>query len=98
MQVEMEGDALQRTAEAVAATPEAMLGLEPAPVVGTEGTGLGQQMTDQPLETEEGETFWVLMGKDFATLRAPVLTGPLISNFKSQVMLYVCERESFVHI
>ncbi|XP_020954694.1 zinc finger protein 236 isoform X2 [Sus scrofa] len=53
MQVEMEGDALQRTAEAVAATPEAMLGLEPAPVVGTEGTGLGQQMTDQPLETEE---------------------------------------------
>lgn len=65
MQVEMEGDALQRTAEAVAATPEAMLGLEPAPVVGTEGTGLGQQMTDQPLETEEGETFWVLMGKDF---------------------------------
>lgn len=57
MQVEMEGDALQRTAEAVAATPEAMLGLEPAPVVGTEGTGLGQQMTDQPLETEEGETF-----------------------------------------
>uniref|UniRef100_A0A8C3WWQ1 Zinc finger protein 236 n=1 Tax=Catagonus wagneri TaxID=51154 RepID=A0A8C3WWQ1_9CETA len=53
MQVEMESDTLQRTAEAVAATPEAMLGLEPAPVVGAEGTGLGQQMTDQPLEAEE---------------------------------------------
>ncbi|XP_023503770.1 zinc finger protein 236 isoform X3 [Equus przewalskii] len=53
MQVEIESDELQQTAEAVAAHPEAMLDLEPQHVVGTEETGLGQQLADQPLEAEE---------------------------------------------
>ncbi|KAF5919004.1 hypothetical protein HPG69_003639 [Diceros bicornis minor] len=53
MQVEIESDELQQTAEAVAANPEAMLDLEPQHVVGAEETGLGQQLTDQPLEADE---------------------------------------------
>ncbi|XP_050623552.1 zinc finger protein 236 isoform X3 [Macaca thibetana thibetana] len=53
MQVEIESDELPQTAEVVAANPEAMLDLEPQHVVGTEEAGLGQQLTDQPLEADE---------------------------------------------
>ncbi|KAK2499373.1 hypothetical protein MC885_001907 [Smutsia gigantea] len=53
MQVEIESDELQQTAEAVAANPAAMLGLEPQHVVGAGESGLGQQLTEQPLEADE---------------------------------------------
>uniref|UniRef100_H0XRU0 Zinc finger protein 236 n=1 Tax=Otolemur garnettii TaxID=30611 RepID=H0XRU0_OTOGA len=53
MQVEMESGELPQPAEVVAANPEAMLDLEPPHVVGTEEAGLGQQLTDQPLDTDE---------------------------------------------
>uniref|UniRef100_A0A8D0L151 Zinc finger protein 236 n=1 Tax=Sphenodon punctatus TaxID=8508 RepID=A0A8D0L151_SPHPU len=52
MQVEIESDELQQ-AEAVATDQEAILELDQQQVVGTEETGLGQQLTDQPLEQDE---------------------------------------------
>lgn len=55
MQVEIESNELQQTAEAVAANPVAMLGLEPQHGVGTGESGLGPQLTEQPLEADEGE-------------------------------------------
>ncbi|XP_012504334.1 PREDICTED: zinc finger protein 236 [Propithecus coquereli] len=53
MQVEIESGELPQPAEVVAANPEAMLDLEPQHVVGTEEAGLGQQLTDQPLDPDE---------------------------------------------
>ncbi|XP_036740058.2 zinc finger protein 236 isoform X1 [Manis pentadactyla] len=53
MQVEIESNELQQTAEAVAANPAAMLGLEPQHGVGTGESGLGPQLTEQPLEADE---------------------------------------------
>ncbi|XP_029778624.1 zinc finger protein 236 [Suricata suricatta] len=52
MQVEIESEEL-RQAAAGPANPEAMLDLEPPPVVRTEDAGLGQQLTHQPLEADE---------------------------------------------
>lgn len=54
MQVEVQSDELQPPADAVATDPEAMLDLEPQPVVGTEDAGLGQQLAEPPLEADEG--------------------------------------------
>ncbi|EFB29387.1 hypothetical protein PANDA_015380, partial [Ailuropoda melanoleuca] len=53
MQVEIESEQLQ--AAAGPANPEAMLDLEPQQVVRTEDAGLGQQLTHQPLEADEGK-------------------------------------------
>uniref|UniRef100_A0A8D0F3Z7 Zinc finger protein 236 n=1 Tax=Strix occidentalis caurina TaxID=311401 RepID=A0A8D0F3Z7_STROC len=54
MQVEIESDELQQS-EAVATDQQAILELDQQPVVGTEETALEQQLTDQPLEQDEGE-------------------------------------------
>ncbi|XP_032943674.1 zinc finger protein 236 [Rhinolophus ferrumequinum] len=51
--VDMGSPELQQTADAVTANPAAMLDLEPQHVVGAEDTGLGQQLTDPPLEADE---------------------------------------------
>ncbi|XP_037364290.1 zinc finger protein 236 isoform X2 [Talpa occidentalis] len=53
MQVEIEGAELPPSADTVTANPAAMLDLEPQHVVGSEDTGLGQQLAGQPLEAEE---------------------------------------------
>ncbi|XP_070309091.1 zinc finger protein 236 isoform X1 [Odocoileus virginianus] len=53
MQVEIESEALQPSAEAVAANPGAMLELGPPHGVSAEEAGLGPQMAGQPLEAEE---------------------------------------------
>ncbi|NXD14527.1 ZN236 protein, partial [Nothocercus nigrocapillus] len=53
MQVQIASDELQQS-EAVAADQQAILELDQQPVVGTEETGLEQQLTDQPLEQDEG--------------------------------------------
>ncbi|EMP40637.1 hypothetical protein UY3_02112 [Chelonia mydas] len=52
MQVEIESDELQQP-EAVTTDQEAILELDQQQVVTTEETGLGQQLTDQPLEQDE---------------------------------------------
>uniref|UniRef100_A0A674INW4 Zinc finger protein 236 n=1 Tax=Terrapene triunguis TaxID=2587831 RepID=A0A674INW4_9SAUR len=52
MQVEIESDELQQP-EAVTTDQEAILELDQQQVVATEETGLGQQLTDQPLEQDE---------------------------------------------
>lgn len=54
MQVEIESDELQQS-EAVATDQQAILELDQQPVGGTEETALEQQLTDQPLEQDEGE-------------------------------------------
>lgn len=53
MQVEVESEALQPSAEAAAANPGAMLELGPPHGVSAEEAGLGPQMAGQPLEAEE---------------------------------------------
>ncbi|XP_057554904.1 zinc finger protein 236 isoform X2 [Hippopotamus amphibius kiboko] len=53
MQVEMEGTALQPSAEAVDAPPGAVLELVPPPGVGAEAPGPGQPAAEQPLEAGE---------------------------------------------
>ncbi|ELV11835.1 Zinc finger protein 236 [Tupaia chinensis] len=53
MHVGMESEELPPAAEAVAASPEAVLQLEPQHVVGTGDAGLGQQLAGQPLDTDE---------------------------------------------
>ena len=57
MQVEVESEELQQAAAAGTTDPEAMLELEPQQVVRTEDAGLGQQLTHQPLEADEGKYF-----------------------------------------
>ena len=57
MQVEVESEELQQAAAAGTTDPEAMLDLEPQQVVRTEDPGLGQQLTHQPLEADEGKYF-----------------------------------------
>uniref|UniRef100_A0A8B9Q296 Zinc finger protein 236 n=1 Tax=Apteryx owenii TaxID=8824 RepID=A0A8B9Q296_APTOW len=52
MQVEIESDELQQS-EAVTTDQQAILELDQQPVVGTEETGLEQQLADQPLEQDE---------------------------------------------
>uniref|UniRef100_A0A8C8REQ8 Zinc finger protein 236 n=1 Tax=Pelusios castaneus TaxID=367368 RepID=A0A8C8REQ8_9SAUR len=52
MQVEIESDELQQP-EAVTTDQEAILELDQQQVVATEEAGLGQQLTDQPLEQDE---------------------------------------------
>ncbi|XP_030067684.1 zinc finger protein 236 [Microcaecilia unicolor] len=52
MQVEIESDDLQQP-DAVSTDHEAILELEAQQVVGTEETGLGQSLTEQPLDQEE---------------------------------------------
>lgn len=104
MQVEIESDELQQTAEAVAAHPEAMLDLEPQHVVGTEETGLGQQLADQPLEAEEGNYFrsFNFWNYPYSFAALPAHCSPcwyLISDFcKSQFVLCMYVREFGVHI
>lgn len=56
MPVEIESAELQQTPETVAADPEAILELGPQHVVGTEDAELGQQLADEPLEADEGNT------------------------------------------
>lgn len=103
MQVEIESDELQQTAEAVAAHPEAMLDLEPQHVVGTEETGLGQQLADQPLEAEEGNYFRVLTFGIIRIVLQPFLLTVVhvgISSLTSvnHSLCYVCMCESLVCI
>ena len=54
VQVDIESEELRRAA-ADTANPEAMLDLEPQQVVRTEDAGLGQPLTHQPLEADEGK-------------------------------------------
>lgn len=54
MQVEIQSDELQQS-ESVATDQQAILELDQQPVVGTEETALEQELSDQPLEQDEGE-------------------------------------------
>lgn len=96
--VDMGSPELQQTADAVTANPAAMLDLEPQHVVGTEDPGLSQQLTDPPLEADEGMCFGVLTSRTFHTVSQPFVLTAVPTGVPASDCHTVCsacvERES----
>lgn len=75
MPVGMESEQLREAAGP--AHPEAMLDLEPQQVVRTEDAGLGQPLTHQPLEADEGKYLSSPSSRAVRTAVQPITLRPV---------------------
>lgn len=87
VQVEIESEELRQAATGPASA-EAMLDLEPPQVVRTEDTGLAQQLTHQPLDTDEGKYSRCSNVYSWPFVLPPVCAG--VSSLSVSVPVCVC--------